>query len=92
MGTKKLNVVMTVKLPDGVETRFRELFNTTLWLTKEPMPREKLLEAAATAEVVVSSINDRIDEDFFAAAGEQLKMIANFGVGHDHIDVPKAAE
>ncbi|WP_140986966.1 2-hydroxyacid dehydrogenase [Asticcacaulis tiandongensis] len=92
MGTKKLNVVMTVKLPDGVETRFRELFNTTLWLTKEPMPREKLLEAAATAEVVVSSINDRIDEDFFAAAGEQLKMIANFGVGHDHIDVAKAVE
>ncbi|ESQ77822.1 D-glycerate dehydrogenase [Asticcacaulis sp. YBE204] len=90
--SKKLKVVMTVKLPDGVETRFRELFNTTLWLNKNPMPREALLDAAQTAEVLVSSINDRIDEAFFEAAGEQLKMIANFGVGHDHIDIAKAVE
>lgn len=89
---KKLKVVMTVKLPDGVETRFRELFNTTLWLTKDPMPRDKMIEAAQTAEVLVSSINDRIDADFIDACGEQLKMIANFGVGYDHIDVARAVE
>lgn len=89
---KKLKVVMTVKLPDGVETRFRELFNTTLWLNKDPMPREKMIEAAQEAEVLVSSINDRIDAEFIAACGEQLKMIANFGVGYDHIDVASAVE
>lgn len=89
---KKLKVVMTVKLPDGVETRFRELFNTTLWLNKDPMPRDKMIEAAQTAEVLVSSINDRIDADFIDACGEQLKMIANFGVGYDHIDVARAVE
>ncbi|UDF04772.1 D-glycerate dehydrogenase [Asticcacaulis sp. AND118] len=92
MMNKKLKVVMTVKLPDGVETRFRELFNTTLWLNKDPMPREKMIEAAQEAEVLVSSINDRIDADFIEACGEQLKMIANFGVGYDHIDVAKAVE
>lgn len=89
---KKLKVVMTVKLPDGVETRFRELFNTTLWLNKDPMPRDKMIEATQTAEVLVSSINDRIDADFIDACGEQLKMIANFGVGYDHIDVARAVE
>ncbi|MDC7693972.1 MULTISPECIES: 2-hydroxyacid dehydrogenase [Asticcacaulis] len=92
MMNKKLKVVMTVKLPDGVETRFRELFNTTLWLNKDPMPRDKMIEAAQTAEVLVSSINDRIDADFIDACGEQLKMIANFGVGYDHIDVARAVE
>jgi glyoxylate reductase len=92
MPQKKLKVIMTVKLPDGTETRFRELFDTTLWLTRDPIPRDKLLEAAQSAEVLVSSINDRLDEAFFDSAGSQLKMIANFGVGYEHIDIAKAAE
>ncbi|MDC7676125.1 2-hydroxyacid dehydrogenase [Asticcacaulis machinosus] len=92
MSAKKLKVFVTVKLPDSVETRLRELFDTTLCPDKRPMPRDKLLEAAQTAEVIVSSINDQIDADFFATAGEQLKMVANFGVGYDHIDIQSAAD
>ncbi len=87
MSAAKLKVILTVKLPEPVETRMRELFNTTLWFDMSPMPREKLFEATQTADVLVTSINDRLDAEFFAQAGEQLKMIANFGVGYDHIDV-----
>ena len=87
MSASRLKVFLTVKLPEAVETRMRELFDTTLWYDMSPMPREKMLAAAQTAEVLVTSINDRVDADFFADAGEQLKMIANFGVGYDHIDV-----
>ncbi len=92
MSNPKLKVILTVKLPDAVETRMRELFNTTLWLTLDQMPRDKLFEAARTADVLVSSINDRLDAEFFDACGEQLKMIANFGVGYDHIDIVRGAE
>jgi glyoxylate reductase len=92
MSNPKLKVILTVKLPDAVETRMRELFNTTLWLTLDQMPRDKLFEAAKTADVLVSSINDRLDAEFFDECGEQLKMIANFGVGYDHIDIVRGAE
>ncbi len=89
--TAKLKVVLTVKLPEPVETRMRELFDTTLWFDMSPMPRDTLLAAAQGCDVLVTSINDRIDVDFFAAAPERLKMIANFGVGFEHIDVNAAA-
>ncbi|WP_443748451.1 2-hydroxyacid dehydrogenase [Asticcacaulis solisilvae] len=88
----KLKVVLTVKLPDSVETRMRELFNTTLWYTLSQMPRDQLFAAAKTADVLVTSINDRLDADFFSECGEQLKMVANFGVGYDHIDVVTGAD
>ena len=87
MSASRLKVFLTVKLPEAVETRMRELFDTTLWYDMSPMPRDRMLAAAQAAEVLVTSINDRIDADFIANAGEQLKMIANFGVGYDHIDV-----
>lgn len=92
MNTAKLKVVLTVKLPEPVETRMRELFNTTLWYDLSPMPRDRLLLAAQDCDVLVTSINDRIDAEFFDAAPESLKMIANFGVGYDHIDIQRAAD
>jgi glyoxylate reductase len=92
MSAVKLKVVLTIKLPDAVETRMRELFNTTLWLHMTPMPPEKILEAAKDTDVLVTSINDRIDADFFTHCGDRLKMIANFGVGHEHIDIQAATE
>jgi glyoxylate reductase len=92
MSSAKLKVILTVKLPDVIETRMRELFNTTLWLEMAQMPRDKLFAAAKAADVLVASINDKIDAEFFAEAGEQLKMVANFGVGFEHIDIQAAAD
>lgn len=92
MSATKLKAVLTIKLPDAVETRMRELFDTKLWFESTPMPREQLLETARQAEVIVTSINDRLDAEFFEACGPQMKMVANFGVGYDHIDIQKAAD
>ncbi|HVZ29042.1 MAG TPA: D-glycerate dehydrogenase [Asticcacaulis sp.] len=92
MSAAKLKVILTVKLPDVIETRLRELFNTTLWLELAQMPRDKLFAAAKAADVLVASINDRLDAEFFNEAGEQLKMVANFGVGFEHIDIQAAAD
>ncbi|WP_312814612.1 D-glycerate dehydrogenase [Brevundimonas sp.] len=90
MSVRKLNVVLTRRLPDAVETRMRELFNTELNLTDTPMDREALAAALQRADILVPTITDRIDADLINGAGEQLKMIANFGAGIDHIDVDAA--
>lgn len=90
MSVRKLKVILTRRLPDAVETRMRELFDAELNLTDRPMDAAALKDAVARADVLVPTITDVIDADLIASAGEQLKMIANFGAGVNHIDVEAA--
>ena len=89
---KKLLVVVTRKLPDSVETRMRELFDARLNLDDKPMSQGELAEAAETADVIVPTVTDQIDRSVLSHSGEQLKLIANFGNGVDHIDVATALQ
>ncbi len=90
MTKQKPLVVVTRRLPDTIETRMRELFNASLNIDDRAMTKEELIEAVKTAQVLVPTVTDDIDADVIAAAGEQLKLIANFGNGVDHIDVAAA--
>ena len=90
MPTRKPKVIVTRKLPDPVETRMRELFDTELNIADEPMSRKQLIEAVGRCDVLSSTITDKIDAGLIEKAGERLKLIANFGAGVDHIDVAAA--
>jgi glyoxylate reductase len=68
----------------------RELFNASLNIDDRPLTKDELIEAVKTAQVLVPTVTDEIDADVIAAAGEQLRLIANFGNGVDHIDVAAA--
>jgi glyoxylate reductase len=83
-------VIVTRKLPDAVETRMRELFDTRLNVTDTPMTQAQLIEAVQQADVLVPTVTDRIDSKVLARAGDRLKLIANFGAGVDNIDVETA--
>jgi glyoxylate reductase len=90
MAARKPKVVVTRKLPESVETRMRELFDTELNLDDAPMSREALIAAVQRADVLAPTITDRLDGEILAQAGERLRLIANFGAGVDHIDVSAA--
>jgi glyoxylate reductase len=90
MAKTKPLVVVTRKLPDVVETRMMELFEVRLNLSDEPMSRNRLLEAVQNADALVPTVTDRIDSVVINAAGERLKIIANYGAGVDHIDLRAA--
>ncbi|HEY7747791.1 MAG TPA: D-glycerate dehydrogenase [Aestuariivirgaceae bacterium] len=90
MTKRKPLVIVTRKLPDVVETRMRELFNTKLNPDDSPMTQEGLMAAVKEAEVLVPTVTDRIDKAIILQAGEQFKLIANFGTGVDNIDVETA--
>ncbi len=87
---RKPLVIVTRKLPDHVETRMRELFDTRLNDDDKPMSRAELIEAVKTAEILVPTVTDAIDAAVLTQAGEQLRLIANFGNGVDNIDVTAA--
>jgi glyoxylate reductase len=89
---KKPLVVVTRKLPDTVETRMRELFDTQLNLDDKPMTQAELVEAVKVADVLVPTVTDRIDPGVLSQSGEKLRLIANFGNGVDNIDVATALQ
>jgi glyoxylate reductase len=83
-------LIVTTELTDHVMDRMRELFDTQINMTGSAMSRAELEQAVATADVLTPTITDVIDADLIAKAGPQLKIIANFGVGVDHIDLKAA--
>jgi glyoxylate reductase len=90
MPARKPLVIVTRKLPDAIETRMRELFDTHLNDDDKPMGEVALAKAMREANVLVPTVTDRIDAKLIQGAGEQLKLIANFGNGVDNIDVKAA--
>ncbi|TIP26788.1 MAG: D-glycerate dehydrogenase [Mesorhizobium sp.] len=92
VGRKRPLVVITRKLPDPVETRMRELFDARLNVEDRPMTQPELVAAVKEADVLVPTITDQIDAALIAQAGDNLKLIANFGNGVDKIDVSAAAK
>lgn len=92
MPTKRLSVVVTRRLPDVVETRLKELFDVKLRDDDSPMSKSELMQAVKTADVLVPTITDQIDAGLLGNAGSQLRLIANYGSGVDHIDVETARQ
>jgi glyoxylate reductase len=87
---KRPLVVVTRRLPDVIETRMRELFETRLNEDDRRLSQEALKAIVGKADILVPTITDSITADIIAAAGPQLKLIANFGNGIDNIDVEAA--
>ncbi|KMK68776.1 D-glycerate dehydrogenase [Puniceibacterium sp. IMCC21224] len=90
MTSKRLSVVVTRRLPKVVETRLSELFDVQLRADDTPMTRAELAQAMQGADVLVPTITDVIDGGLIGQAGPQLRLIANYGAGVDHIDVGTA--
>jgi glyoxylate reductase len=88
--TKKPLVIVTRKLPDSVELRMRELFDARFNSEDKPMTQAQLVDAMKTADVLVPTVTDRIDSSVLSKAGDQLRLIAQFGNGVDNIDVATA--
>ncbi len=89
---KKPKVIITRRLQDRVEKRMRELFNVNLSDAEFPISRHELLSAVKEADILVPTIGDKIDASILSAASSNLKLIANYGAGYDHIDIKTALQ
>ena len=92
MTKRKPLVIVTRKLPDVIETRMMELFDTRLNIGDTPMDNADLIEAVKMAEVLVPTVTDRIDAGVLSHANPNMRLVANFGTGVDHIDLATARQ
>ncbi|WP_420382519.1 2-hydroxyacid dehydrogenase [Novosphingobium sp.] len=86
----KPRVVVTRRLLPETEARMAELFDVVVNRDDHALSRAELTAAMADADVLVPTVTDTIDADLIAAAGPRLRLIANFGVGIDHVDLRAA--
>ena len=89
---RNARVVVTRHLMPAVEERLTQLFDTSLNTEDTPFSRERLAAAMEDCDVLVPTVTDRIDADLIEGAGNNLKLIASFGAGTDHIDLSAAAQ
>ena len=92
MKDQKPKVVVTRRLPATVENRMKELFDVELNKNDIPMSAKELAIAMGKADILVPTISDTIDSKLLARAGENLRLIASYGAGFDHIDVQTARQ
>src|SRR4051794_21387503 len=62
-----------------------------VWTDDLPPPRDELLRRVAGCDGVLTLLTDRVDDDFLDAAGPGLRVVANYAVGYDNIDVAACA-
>jgi glyoxylate reductase len=61
--------------------------NADIWPDDLPPARDELLRRVEAVDGVLCMVTDRIDDELLEHAGPQLKVVSNYGVGYDHIDV-----
>ncbi|HEX3264381.1 MAG TPA: D-glycerate dehydrogenase [Candidatus Limnocylindrales bacterium] len=84
----KPKVFVSRVIPEEGLARVREATDATVWEDDLPPPREQLLSAVEGCEGILTLLTDRVDDELLDRAGPQLKVVSNFAVGFDNIDVP----
>lgn len=84
-------LLITRRLPDPVLAAARARFDVTLRDDTSPLSRAEIVAALAGYDLVLPTLGDAFDAAAFAAVpAPRCKLLANFGVGYNHIDVAAA--
>ena len=87
---EKPRVLVTRLIPEVGLRRIVQECQAEVWEEPLPPPRDVLLEKIAGCEGILSLLTERIDAELMDAAGPQLKVISNFAVGFNNVDVAEA--
>lgn len=84
-----LRVLVTRRWPEAVEAALSKSFEVTLNASDRPLTQTELAAAMGEYDVLCPTVSDRIDAGVLSG-GDRVKLIANYGVGFDHIDCEAA--
>lgn len=84
-------ILMTRPLPDKVQAAARAAFDVTVRQITTPMNVEEMLQSLRDFDAVVPTLGDLYSAEIFAQVPKpRVRILANFGVGYNHIDVAAA--
>jgi len=90
-GRARPRVFVARVIPDEGLAPVREACDADIWTGDEPPPRGELLRRVAGCAGVLTLLTDRVDDAFLDAAGPGLRVVSNYAVGFDNIDVVACA-
>jgi glyoxylate reductase len=88
---KRPRVFVSRLIPDEGLALVRAACDADVWPDEFPPPREELLRRVAGCDGILTLLTDRVDDELLDAAGPGLKVVSNYAVGFDNVDVPACA-
>ncbi len=88
----KPKIIVTRNIPDEVESKLKEYFQVSFNREDKLFSKDILRKAMKNADGIVCTVTDNITNDLLSTTNKKVKIIANIGVGVDHIDLQSARE
>ena len=89
----KYKLLITRPIPDKVIEKAREFFDVEVRYSVLPTSKTELINALQNYDAIITAIGDKFDEEiFFKIRSPRTKIISNFGVGYDHLDLNAASK
>jgi glyoxylate reductase len=87
-GSRRTRVFVSRRIPEDGLRVIEDACEATIWPDELPPPRDALLTAVAGCDGILTLLTDRVDDELLDAAGPQLRVVSNYAVGFDNVDVP----
>jgi len=88
----KPKIIVTRNIPVEVESKLKEYFQVSFNREDKVFSKDTLRKAMENADGIVCTVTDKITNDLLSTTNKKVKIIANIGVGVDHIDLQSARE
>lgn len=85
--SERANVLVTRPIMEEPLARLRERCDVTVHENDFGIPRDELLQVVRGRDAIVTMLTEKVDAEFLAAAGPELKLVANHAVGFDNLDL-----
>jgi lactate dehydrogenase-like 2-hydroxyacid dehydrogenase len=84
-------VFVARRIPEEGLAAIEQACDADVWPEEMPPPRDILLRRVAGRDGILTLVTDRVDDELLDAAGPRLRVVSNFAVGSDNIDVGACA-
>lgn len=85
-----MRIFITRHIPGKALELLKQSHEVDIWAGPGAIPHNELLKRVVGVDAILSLLTEKIDKDVFDAAGSNLKIVANYAVGYDNIDLSEA--
>ena len=85
-------ILVTRRWPEPCEARLQALFDVTFNIDNQPLNLAELRDALRDFDAVLPTVSDKLPEEVFEVDPLRCRILGNFGVGFNHIDIDAARQ